>query len=364
MCFGATGTDGSTTYDFQAYSCFDDDREPDRSFIGKTSWNALIPVEAGREYLLAVSWRPVTHYYDADFLTFNYTLDLTLGDDVGLFDTIPPVLEHFAAPDTCGQNTFDVSFSEYIENSTISAANFYLEGPTGQTYDFQLGGYSYDRNGRMERDFRLFCNPPLVAPGAYRLHFRSPASDPVTDGCGNPAATAVFDFEVVPTDSFTLDLGNDFRYCDFPYRLDAPPVVGTDVHYQWSDGSTESYAVVTEPGEYVLTVTRDCAVSADTIELMPCETGCSFYLPNAFSPNGDGENDFWQPSAGCVVENARLEVYDRSGNRLFAGTDRWDGSTNGRRAAVGTYVVRWTGSYREAEVPRDFVEYATVALLR
>jgi len=42
------------------------------------------------------------------------------------------------------------------------------------------------------------------------------------------------------------------------------------------------------------------------------------YIPNVFTPNGDGENDFFQifPSCG-VAEINRFQVYNRAGSLVY-----------------------------------------------
>lgn len=68
------------------------------------------------------------------------------------------------------------------------------------------------------------------------------------------------------------------------------------------------------------------------------------YIPNAFSPNGDGRNDVFTAYGDAVVEIVRLEIYDRWGSLLWkdenlTGSAGWDGvSASGRMAPEGVYV--------------------------
>jgi gliding motility-associated-like protein len=72
------------------------------------------------------------------------------------------------------------------------------------------------------------------------------------------------------------------------------------------------------------------------------------YVPNAFTPDGDGLNDQWAPS----VRGARLYdlvVFDRWGQEEFRSTDpkaAWDGS--GYPQGVYNYTIRLAefGAYR------------------
>ncbi len=107
------------------------------------------------------------------------------------------------------------------------------------------------------------------------------------------------------------------------------------------------------------------AVNSDTYSLeMTGEAGCTaidsvfievrkdykVFLPNAFSPNGDGRNDRFTLFAGGakVEEVLRLAVYDRWGNLLFERNNfapgdesmGWDGRSRGRLAPGGVYIYQ------------------------
>ncbi|MCW5898721.1 MAG: CotH kinase family protein [Flavobacteriales bacterium] len=69
-----------------------------------------------------------------------------------------------------------------------------------------------------------------------------------------------------------------------------------------------------------------------------------FYLPNAFTPNGDGINDVWIPVANVVdLESYHLRIYDRWGLLLFETRDPWegwDGTIGGQLMPDGVYVYQ------------------------
>ncbi|MBV6653559.1 MAG: gliding motility-associated C-terminal domain-containing protein, partial [Mameliella sp.] len=98
---------------------------------------------------------------------------------------------------------------------------------------------------------------------------------------------------------------------------------------------------------YTATVTdlRGCTGSDNmTIRVAP---NTPAYLPNAFSPNGDGRNDFLTIYTGTGVSEVLLmEVYNRWGGlvyqaqRFAPGTSGWDGNTMGETAPAGTYLCR------------------------
>lgn len=68
--------------------------------------------------------------------------------------------------------------------------------------------------------------------------------------------------------------------------------------------------------------------------------GPSLFVPNAFSPNGDGQNDFFTLAAPNL-ESGSFSVYNRWGRLLYQTFDisqGWDGNFQGRSAPEGVYV--------------------------
>ncbi|MEM7573870.1 MAG: M43 family zinc metalloprotease [Bacteroidota bacterium] len=100
--------------------------------------------------------------------------------------------------------------------------------------------------------------------------------------------------------------------------------------------------------EYTLRVTDSLGCTATATVRVIVELGELVYVPNAFSPNDDGVNDFFFPGLGpAVVQIKRFEIYDRWGGRLFSTADLpasappstgWDGRSNGQAASLGVYI--------------------------
>jgi gliding motility-associated-like protein len=80
------------------------------------------------------------------------------------------------------------------------------------------------------------------------------------------------------------------------------------------------------------------------------QCNCEVFLPNAFSPNGDGINDEFRAYAACDrVEGFRLTVFDRWGSVVFTTTDfnqAWDGTMSNNLCITGVYI--WQVAYVEA----------------
>ncbi|NCX95896.1 MAG: gliding motility-associated C-terminal domain-containing protein [Chitinophagia bacterium] len=75
------------------------------------------------------------------------------------------------------------------------------------------------------------------------------------------------------------------------------------------------------------------------IEVVSCCNG-AVYIPNAFSPNNDGLNDYFRVDKTADYALHLFEVYDRWGNLIFHATNDkpyWDGTYKGEPADVNTY---------------------------
>ena len=113
--------------------------------------------------------------------------------------------------------------------------------------------------------------------------------------------------------------------------------------YLWNTGATTNSILVNSPGYYWLTVTSptgNCSVT-DSLQILQ---DCYLNIPNSFSPNGDGLNDYFLPreilSSGLTV--FRMSIYNRWGEKIYV-TDKldgrgWDGKYNNKPQPVGVFV--------------------------
>lgn len=97
-------------------------------------------------------------------------------------------------------------------------------------------------------------------------------------------------------------------------------------------------------GDHQLFLTDEEGCTIDTM-ITVLQLNCTFYIPNAFSPNGDGINDQFQiyPHSDYLGEFKWLRIYDRWGNLVFetATPDQqetaWDGTYKNKKVASGVY---------------------------
>lgn len=94
-------------------------------------------------------------------------------------------------------------------------------------------------------------------------------------------------------------------------------------------------------------------------------TSCYVTIPNAFSPNGDGNNDHLYPLNAFKATNLEFRVYNRYGQIVFETRDwkkRWDGTFNGQKQPSGTYV--WTLSFIHSDTKEKIFQKGATALIR
>jgi len=107
--------------------------------------------------------------------------------------------------------------------------------------------------------------------------------------------------------------------------------------------------VVSTPNKsviYQLVVTGQCNKMDSawvTIEVQ----SCMLYIPNAFTPNIDGENDLFI-IRGDAIENLLFKIFDRWGNKVFETNNinqGWNGTVAGKRVDEGVYVYIISGDF-------------------
>lgn len=98
---------------------------------------------------------------------------------------------------------------------------------------------------------------------------------------------------------------------------------------------------------YVVTATTPAGCSgSDTIMVKVYATQPDIFIPNAFTPNGDGRNDLLMPICVGISQLNYFRVYNRWGQLVFSTATigkGWDGSIGGQAQGPGTYVFTAQG---------------------
>jgi gliding motility-associated-like protein len=158
-------------------------------------------------------------------------------------------------------------------------------------------------------------NPTIVADtaGIYSIT--------VQDSVCNFSETFQLTFVADPYTSIL-----DTTLCIGETQVLAALVQPQNVSYLWSTGETTSTISVTETGEYIVSTTNMCGVSIDTATIN--FYFCDIEVPNVFTPNNDGNNDYFQllffggiKTFNCTILNRWGQVIREYDNPAFM----WDG---------------------------------------
>jgi gliding motility-associated-like protein len=117
----------------------------------------------------------------------------------------------------------------------------------------------------------------------------------------------------------------------------------------WSNRDTASSILARHHGQYWARASSNGCTASDTVEIAK---DCYLDLPNVFSPNGDGTNDYFWPrqllSEGLV--RFSMNIYNRWGQKIWETTSLdgrgWDGKFSGVDQPTGVYIYRVDAEFR------------------
>lgn len=148
-------------------------------------------------------------------------------------------------------------------------------------------------------------------------------------------------------------------YCENDSLILAP---GSFLSYLWQDGSTADHYIVRTPGTYTVTVSNACGNTTRSTTV--ASKACAIVFPTAFTPNGDGRNDYFKVLTSYTFEAYDLAVYNRWGQKIFETSDPkkgWDGSYNNIAQSSGDSFI-WTCRFKRLGVTTSMNGY--VILIR
>ncbi len=177
--------------------------------------------------------------------------------------------------------------------------------------------------------------------------------------CGSDTTT--LNFNVL--DRPQLSLGEDTAICLSEVVVLTGPAVMEK--YEWSTGETTQFITFGEvPNEVALTVTANGCTNSDAVFIDEQNEDC-FYVkvPSAFSPNGDGTNDFLRIFLQRI-QSFELKIFNRWGELVFETNNAnllWDGTYKDEPQDIGVFQYYIEG----VSISGDrFFRSGTITLIR
>ena len=112
--------------------------------------------------------------------------------------------------------------------------------------------------------------------------------------------------------------------------------------FYWLDNYRERTRYLEDPGIYSAR-SSDCNRQVlRTYRLEKTDCDCEIFVPSAFSPNGDGQNDTLEIFSNCNIGELNVRVFDRWGNLLLQSSKPvldWNAFIRNRTVETGVYIV-------------------------
>lgn len=288
-----------------------------------------------------------TYYLDPDFVN-------------------PAVLPMQVQPNTTTTYNFTV-----VDGCTTPSAN---ASSTVTVYPLPIVDFVGDDLSGCHEHTVVFTDLTSPPPVAWNWSFGDPSSnnntstssDPVhvfsgaglydislavesAEGCvSDSTKTDYIEVFPLPVANFNLDpeqtnvLQATIEFTD----LSAPDITQWNWDFGNGDGSTDQNPVYTytDTGVFViwLNVTTSNGCEDNTSRRLEIEPDVMFYIPNSFTPNRDGRNDFFRPyGEGVKWDTYEMFIYNRWGEEIYVTADidsPWNGWFKDREVEVGVYV--------------------------
>ena len=135
---------------------------------------------------------------------------------------------------------------------------------------------------------------------------------------------------------------------------------GSGTQFLWTPSSFLNFSTIQNPiatlstdTKFYLTVTNDDGCKGYDTLLVNVLNVPGFYIPKAFTPNGDGLNDVLKPVPIGIIKMNYFRVFNRKGQMVFETTTLgagWDGTYKGQKQDTETYVYMISGVLQTGEV--------------
>lgn len=246
---------------------------------------------------------------------------LKITDEAPCTDTSPVVkIEFFNAtsvttdpiPSVCGTEHAAIPLK-----GTPSGGAFRINGEFATTFDYKKLGV-----------------------GTYKVFYKLDGSLPCLQG-SSEQEVEIQDFPKPELgDDILLGKGNGITLKGF---INQPKL-----SYLWSPATTLDDATIANPTakpivstKYFVTVTTDLGCEGkDSINVVVYQP---VYIPTAFTPNGDANNDTWELNGLEVYPNPEVQIFNRWGNMIFYSKGTYtpfDGTDSGKTLPEGMYVYK------------------------
>ncbi len=256
-------------------------------------------------------------------------------DTGGIFTVLQVVTDQYNCKDTARDTvvsiqpanvSFSISDTGICQGQTVRLVA--LVDSSYENYLWLLG------DGSIVQDSTTITHTYLN-PATYLINFSA-----TNQYCPSVDTTR----ELVVLATPRVNLGGDTTICPTgqPIVMQNLASNTAPIKYMWNTGDETPQILVRNSGVFFLQVTNtEGCVGADTMVVLQ---NCFLDIPNIFTPNGDGESDYFLPrqmlSKG--LRTFKMKIYNRWGQQVFETQQvegrGWDGKLSGVEQPVGVYL--------------------------
>ncbi len=271
----------------------------------------------------------------------TYNVKLVVESALGCFDTIEKPVLVWNKPTTI----FTSDITEDCADACINFLDFSLSNATSINFwkwDLADGDTSYLQNpskcysNSSNTEDSLFSIGLITRNdlGCYDTisieNYVAAWHNPIADFTLNPELTNMYLAEIEFTNESIGEEFYDWNFGDFSFDISENPI------HNYAD--TGTYKI-----ELAVETRHGCK---DTIyNSVRIDPVISLYIPNTFTPNGDGKNDeFFLKQYAIEEKDFDFKIFDKWGTLIYQ-TDHfkpWDGTYKGVPAKQDTYVYKIT----------------------
>jgi len=242
----------------------------------------------------------------------------------------------------------DLLFTPEFENTTPNLGNMVSstwDFGNGTTYEWPFAtpfNYHYDDPGVYDVTLTVTDQAGCIWDTILAAYQVIAYDNPKADFLWNPNPTDYLNAQITFTNQSIDNVFNEWLFI-------------TNAQYTSTDIDPVFQFPQDKPGDYDVTlITTNQAGCIDSIsKVVIIDDVFLFYIPSAFSPDGDGLNDnFKVVGEGLDLTNFKMTVFNKWGELVFESNNPdigWDGTRNGSLVPDGVYI--WKINAKEAHSP-------------
>jgi len=232
---------------------------------------------------------------------------------------------------------FSNGIAEGCVPHTVNFTDNSLNAATGVTYNWDFGSAGNGQAQNISQEFTI--------PGEYNVTLT--VTNP--GGCvSQKNMTGLVNAWPLPVATFDASPSN--TSLKNPIIQFSSSSTGDNISLLWNTGDGTTYDTpafshtytVSDYFDVLLTVTNSYGCIDSVLKQVYVSPRYMLLIPNAFTPNGDGRNDFFVVQ-GSGVKEYGISIFNRWGSLIFFTndiTESWDGTVSGQPVGKGIYVFR------------------------